>query len=98
MAHNPFSNYFASEHSNTIVCTSAGVIGGITKAVSTPHLLNITFDGGITVATYAALSSVAAYFAKEAIGWLHRKLVGLTKKQLQQTKAQEEEKGGSNNE
>lgn len=58
-----------------MVCTSAGVIGGITKAVVTPHLLDITFNGSFTVATYAALSSVAAYLAKETIGWLHKKAI-----------------------
>ncbi|MBS1629374.1 MAG: hypothetical protein JST27_04885 [Bacteroidetes bacterium] len=73
MAHNPLNAYLLSEHSNTMVCTSAGVIGGITKAVVTPHLLNITFNGGFTVVTYAALSSIAAYLAKETISWLHKK-------------------------
>ena len=57
-----------------MVCTSVGVIGGITKAVVTPHLLNVTFSGSLTVASYAALSSIAAYVAKEAIGWLHKKV------------------------
>ncbi len=75
MAHNPLSNYLYSEHSSTLVCTSAGVIGGISKAIATPHLLNVTFSGGLTVASYAALSSIAAYLAKETLGWLHKKLV-----------------------
>lgn len=74
-----------------MVCTSAGVIGGITKAVVTPHLLNITFSGGFTVATYAALSSVAAYLAKETIGWLHKKAMRC----VARWKAQ---KGGASNE
>lgn len=75
MAHNPLASFFASEQSSTLVCTSAGVIGGTIKAVSTPHLLNITFDGSFTVASYAALSAIAAYVAKETIGWLHRRLL-----------------------
>ena len=73
MAHNPLTTYLGSEHSNTMVCTSAGVIGGITKAFVTPHLLNITLTGGLTVVTYAALSSIAAYLAKETISWVHKK-------------------------
>lgn len=95
MSHNPLTTYLATEHSSTLVCTSAGVIGGITKAVTTPHLLNITFDGSFTVAAYAALSSVAAYFAKEGIGWLHRKVFSLTEKRARK---QQSRKGGSRNE
>jgi hypothetical protein len=91
MAHNPLSHYFANKHSNTLVCTSAGVIGGITKAFTTSYLLNITFDGSFTVATYAALSSVAAYFAKEGIGWVYKKLIRLIKERRQKKALQ---KGG----
>ena len=58
-----------------MVCTSAGAIGGISKAIATPHLLNVTFSGSLTVASYAALSSIAAYLAKEVIGWLHKKFI-----------------------
>ena len=94
MAHNPLSQYFAHEHSNTLVCTSAGVIGGVTKAFTTPHLLNITFDGSLTVAGYAALSSIAAYFAKEAIAWLHQKFLRFAGKDKQT----QEQEGGSENE
>ncbi len=57
-----------------MVCTSAGVIGGISKAIATPHLLNVTFTGSLTVASYAALSSIAAYLAKETISWTHKKV------------------------
>jgi hypothetical protein len=72
MALNPITSFLTSEHSNTLVCTSAGVVGGVAKAVSTPYLfLNVTFDGSVTVATYAILSSVAAYLAKQALGYLH---------------------------
>lgn len=95
MTHNPLSSYFATEQSNTLICTSAGVIGGITKAMITPQLLNITFDGSFTVAGYAALSSVAAYFAKEGIGWLHKRLVRLMSKKR---KKPAQEKGGKTDE
>ena len=72
MALNHFTSFFASEHSNTLVCTSAGVVGGVAKAISTPCLfLNVTFDGSITVAVYAMLSSVAAYLAKQGLEYLH---------------------------
>jgi hypothetical protein len=92
MTHNPLSSYFATEQSNTLICTSAGVIGGITKAVITPQLLNITFDGSFTVVGYAALSSIAAYFAKEVIGCLYKRVVRLMSKR---GKKPAKEKGGN---
>ena len=95
MTHNPLSSYFTNEHSNTLICTSAGVIGGVTKAFITPHLLNITFDGSFTVAGYAALSSIAAYFAKEGIGWLHKRVLRFMNRNAKKPAGQ---KGGTRDE
>ena len=81
MALNPITSFFESEHSNTLVCTSAGVVGGVAKAVTTPNLfLNVTLDGSLTVAVYAVLSSVAAYIAKESLGFLHNRFLPTTRK------------------
>ncbi len=82
MALNHITSFFASEHSSTLVCTSAGVVGGVAKAMTTPCLfLNVTFDGSVTVAVYAILSSVAAYLAKEGLGYLHNRFFVRRKKE-----------------
>jgi hypothetical protein len=76
MQQGPLSDFISHYHSNSLVCTSAGILGGVAKAIDTPHLLmGVTFDGGFTVAAYAVVSSVAAYLAKMTLDYIRARFL-----------------------
>lgn len=53
---------------NSIVATTSGMFGGLSKALSSHLVLvNITFQGIIEVAFYAAISAAVGYAVKKAI-------------------------------
>ena len=53
---------------NSVVATTSGLFGGLSKALTT-HLFftNITFQGIVEVAIYAAISAMVGYGVKKAI-------------------------------
>lgn len=55
-------------HINSVVATTSGLCGGLGKAL-TAHLVlaNITFQGIIEVAFYAAISALVGYGVKVSI-------------------------------
>jgi hypothetical protein len=55
-------------HLNSVVATTSGLCGGLGKAL-TAHLVitNITFQGIIEVAFYAAISALVGYGVKKGI-------------------------------
>ncbi len=55
-------------HLNSIITTTSGVCGGLSKAL-TSHLIlyNITLQGIIEVAFYAAISALVGYGVKKSI-------------------------------
>ena len=53
---------------NSLVVTSSGIFGGLTKALSANIvLLNITFQGILQVGFYAAISALVGYGVKAGI-------------------------------
>lgn len=53
----------------------SGLVGGVCKSFDLPNtqLLNITFDGSITVVAYAVLSASAGYITKYIFDQLKKK-------------------------
>ena len=51
--------------SNSLITTSSGIIGGVTKAVTSGFILcNISLQQVIDVAFYAAISAITGYSIK----------------------------------
>jgi hypothetical protein len=56
---------------NSIVFTASGIFGGVGKAISSNHTLaNISLNGMVDVAFYAAISAIVGYGMKLLIEYL----------------------------
>ena len=61
----------SSNHENSLIVTTSGLCGGLSKAI-TSHLVlaSITFQGIVEVAFYAAVSAIVGYAVKKGIDGL----------------------------
>ena len=60
--------------SNSLVATSSGMIGGVSKAITSKFTLStITFSQVTEVAVYAAISAFVGYLVKLGVDTLRKK-------------------------
>ena len=58
----------SSNHENSLIVTTSGLCGGLSKAIASNLVLtNITFQGIIEVAFYAAISALVGYGVKKGV-------------------------------